>query len=264
MEFIALDVETANSDMASICQIGAVRVRGDEVVEAFDKLVDPEDYFDSFNVEIHGIDEQAVADAPCYGDISSELAEFLRGGVVVTHTGFDRVAIRQAAEASGVSTPDCVWLDSARVVRRTWEEFAWKGYGLANVCRALGYEFRHHDALEDAKAAAYVMLAAFDKSGIDLDGWLTRVEQPIDPSRVGSRVTIGREGNPEGALFGEVLVFTGELQVPRRDAADMAAKIGCQVAAGVTKKTTLLVVGDQDIKRLAGHEKVPSTARRKR
>lgn len=35
----------------------------------------------------------------------------------------------------------------------------------------------------------------------------------------------------------------------------MAAQIGCQVGANVTKKTTLLVVGDQDIKRLAGHER---------
>ncbi len=84
MEFVALDVETANPDMASICQIGAVRVRAGVVVETFDTLVDPEDYFDSFNVDIHGIDEQAVAGAPCFGDVCSELAEFLRGGVVVT------------------------------------------------------------------------------------------------------------------------------------------------------------------------------------
>src|ERR1035437_6472413 len=38
-------------------------------------------------------------------------------------------------------------------------------------------------------------------------------------------------------------------------AADMAAKIGCTVDDGVNRKTTILVVGDQDIKKLAGHEK---------
>ena len=36
---------------------------------------------------------------------------------------------------------------------------------------------------------------------------------------------------------------------------DIAAAIGFQVTSGVTKKITLLVVGDQDIKKLAGHEK---------
>ena len=51
------------------------------------------------------------------------------------------------------------------------------------------------------------------------------------------------------------MVFTGALDMPRHEAADMAAKIGCRVSSGVTKDTTILVVGDQDIERLSGHEK---------
>jgi DNA polymerase III subunit epsilon len=89
-------------------------------------------------------------------------------------------------------------------------------------------------------------LAAIEKTGIDLDGWLNRVEKPIDPLSY----DISREGNPEGFFYGEVLVFTGALDIPRREAADMAAKIGCIVADGITKNTTILVVGDQDVKRL--------------
>jgi DNA polymerase-3 subunit epsilon len=147
------------------------------------------------------------------------------------------------------------WLDSARVARRVWKECAWKGYGLYNVCKILGYDFRHHDALEDAKAAAHILLAAVNESGLDVDGWLRRVRQPIDPTAGSSAPAIRREGNPEGALYGEVVVFTGALEIPRREAADLAATIGCQVASGVTNKTTMLVVGDQDIKKLAGHEK---------
>ena len=83
------------------------------------------------------------------------------------------------------------------------------------------------------------------------------MRQPIDPtSRSGGfDLAVKREGNPEGPLYGEVLVFTGALSMPRSQAADLAAVIGCQVATAVTKKTTMLVVGDQDIKRLAGHEK---------
>lgn len=51
------------------------------------------------------------------------------------------------------------------------------------------------------------------------------------------------------------MVFTGSLEIPRREAADLAAAVGCEVAKSVTKQTTLLVVGDQDIRRLAGREK---------
>ncbi|MEI9966039.1 MAG: BRCT domain-containing protein [Caulobacteraceae bacterium] len=77
----------------------------------------------------------------------------------------------------------------------------------------------------------------------------------VSPRPSASRRTteerITRTGNPDGPLAGEVLVFTGALSMPRREAADMAAAVGCEVDAGVTKETTLLVVGDQDVARLA-------------
>jgi DNA polymerase-3 subunit epsilon len=51
------------------------------------------------------------------------------------------------------------------------------------------------------------------------------------------------------------LVFKGALELPRRKAADLAATAGCKVDSGVTKKTSLLVVGDQDARKLVGHQK---------
>lgn len=56
-------------------------------------------------------------------------------------------------------------------------------------------------------------------------------------------------------MFGEVLVFTGSLQIPRREAASLASEIGCEVKNSVTQKTTILVVGDQDISKFSGREK---------
>jgi DNA polymerase-3 subunit epsilon len=64
-----------------------------------------------------------------------------------------------------------------------------------------------------------------------------------------------RDGNPEGVLFGEIAVFTGTLSMPRSEAADVAAAAGCRVDAGVTKETTLLIVGDQDLWKLHGYSK---------
>lgn len=257
MEFVALDVETANADMASICQIGLARYENGSLVEEWKTCVDPEDYFDGINILIHGIDEATVKGAPTLPCIASCLCDRLSGRVSVCHTHFDRVSLRQAFAKYNLPAPGFTWLDSARVARRAWTEFAKGGYGLRNVCEFLGYEFTHHDALEDAKAAAQVLLAAMAKTGLDVAGWLKRVEQPIFPSSASrsERPGISRDGNPEGALYGEVLVFTGALSISRNEAADMAANIGCAVADGVTKNTTILVVGDQDVRKLAGQEK---------
>ena len=247
MDFIALDFETANADMSSICQIGLADFKNGLLQEEWKTYIDPEDFFDEINVSIHGIDESTVEGSPILPDVSNRLYNYLDGRIVVCHTHFDRVALHQACFKYNLHTPSCTWLDTARVTRRTWEQFAWSGYGLLNVCDSLGYQFTHHDALEDAKAAAHILCAAVAKTGIDLQSWLKRVEQPIYPID-----PIAREGNPEGSLFGEILVFTGALALPRRESADMAAKIGCTVANGVTKDTTILVVGDQDVKKLAG------------
>ncbi len=261
MDFVAIDVETANPDMASICQIGLVRYRGGGLADEWVTFVDPQDYFADINVSIHGIDEGAVKGAPTFPEVSSKLGGYLQNSIVVCHTHFDRLALLQAGVRSRVNLPECIWLDSARVVRRTWKECAWKGYGLASVCKKLGYEFKHHDALEDAKAAAFIIVAAIQETGVSLDEWLTRVKQPIYPGSGSTGADIRRDGNSEGPFSGDVLVFTGALEIPRREAADMAAAAGFTVSSGVTKKTTILVVGDQDVTKLAGHSK--STKHRK-
>lgn len=252
MRFTAIDVETANADMASICQIGIAQFSAGTLAAEWKTYVDPQDYFDIINTSIHGIDEDAIAGAPTFDQLTDRINALLNDQVVVTHTHFDRVAIHQAAQRWKVSTPNCRWLDSARVARRAWAECAHSGYGLASICERLGYEFKNHDALEDAKASAHVLLTAMAKSGLDLDGWLSRVRQPLDLAKA---VPVARDGNPDGLLYGEVLVFTGALQMPRREAATLASGIGCEVDTGVTQRTTLLVVGDQDVQRLAGHSK---------
>jgi DNA polymerase III subunit epsilon len=95
-------------------------------------------------------------------------------------------------------------------------------------------------------------------TGIDLNEWHSRVLLPINPAGNNSRSSTSkcaRPGNPSGPLCGETIVFTGTLTMVRDQAAERAANAACDVADNVTKATTLLVVGDQDIRLLAGHNK---------
>jgi len=256
MNFVAIDVETANADYSSICQIGMARYVDGALADEWETYVDPEDMFDPVNIAIHGITPARVRGAPTLPCMAGRLHNWLDGAVALCHTHFDRVAVQQACIRYRLQPPACTWLDSARVARRTWAQCAYRSYGLGSVCCILGYEFRAHDALEDAKAAGHILLQACSETGLDVRKWLTRVEQRINldaPDLSAER--IAREGNPEGPLFGEVLVFTGTLNMSRRIAADVAAGLGCKVHPRVTKHTTILVVGDQDVQRLAGHEK---------
>lgn len=251
-DFTVVDVETANSDLASICQIGIATFRAGALSGEWKSLVNPEDYFDPINISIHGIDEEQVANAPVWSLVFPEVQHLLSEDIVVSHTAFDRASLRKACAKYGLAEISGCWLDSACVSRRAWSDTARSGYGLASVAARLGIEYKAHDALEDARCAGEILLRAIAETGLSVAQWLVRVQQPIDPAAGGP---IRRPGNPEGPLFGEVVVFTGSLSLPRHVAADLAAGGGCQVDPGVTKHTTLLVAGDQDVRKLSGHDK---------
>ena len=132
MDFVALDVETANADCSSICQIGIARFEDGFLAEEWSSLVNPEDYFDSFNVSIHGITEDMVEGSPVFPDLVEEIRGRLEGRTTLSHTPFDRVALSQACSKYGLEGFECTWLDSARVARRAWAQFARRGYGLVS------------------------------------------------------------------------------------------------------------------------------------
>ena len=254
LTFNVVDVETANVDRSSICQIGIVHVVDGEIRDQWQSLINPEDWFDPWNVGIHGIDEAAVHGCPTLPETHEELRRRLQGSVLVSHTAYDRTAFRRAMNKYGLEQLQVIWMDSARIARRAWpDRYGARGWGLANISKDLGISFRHHDAQEDARAAAHIVLRACLDTGLDIETWLQRLQQSIRPSH--SPLDVKREGNPDGELYGHVLVFTGTLTIPRAEAADLAAHVGCTVAQNVTKKTTMLVVGVQDRNKLNGYEK---------
>jgi DNA polymerase-3 subunit epsilon len=252
MKFYTLDVETANPDYSTICQIGIGTFDEGNIIDSWKTYVDPEDYFDGMNISIHGIDEETVMGAPKFPEIYSKLKEKIEENVVVHHMPFDRVAFHRVCEKYALEPFNVKWLDSAAIARRTWEQFSHKGYGLSNLSAFLGIQFQHHDALEDSIAAGKVFLEASKKTGLGIDEWLLRISKPIHSA---STVTLNLSGNTEGLLYGETIVFTGTLCIPRLDAAKLAAEAGCNVADSVNKTTTILVLGKQDSWKLKGEDK---------
>ena len=170
--FNAIDVETANADPSSICQIGIVRIRDGEIKEQLSLLVNPEQGFNPVNVRLHGIDEARVRDSETLPQVALRLRRLLEGAVLVSHTEFDRVALDGAMRRYGLAPIRATWLDSAMIARRAWPEKFGRRWSLAVVAGSLGITFRHHDAVEDARAAGEIVLRASRRTRLDIDGWL--------------------------------------------------------------------------------------------
>ena len=255
--FNAIDVETANPDRSSICQIGIAHIENGKIVDQWESFIDPETWFDSSNILLHGISEDDVENSPTIPEVQDELRKRLHGSVLIHHSPFDKVALNRAMERYNLELLQVQWLDSVKIARRAWPEYKKDGgHGLENLARKRGISFKHHNALEDAIAAARIVLDACDVSKTDIPGWLERINQPTS-SRRDKPKPIKLEGNIEGKLDGEAIVFTGTLEklgMTRKEVAELAKCAGADVKTTISKQVTMLVVGTQDMRQLQGHQ----------
>lgn len=164
--FFALDVETANTQRGSICQLGIAGVRHNNTIETWTSYVDPQT--DDWScTRIHGITGDHVLGAPLIADLLDLWDARLMDVVIYQHSGFDKAAIAAACRTYQRDAPDWTWRDSVQVARKAWPELKGNGgHGLASLKRHLNLSFRHHDAGEDARAAAQVVLAAEAHTGV--------------------------------------------------------------------------------------------------
>lgn len=158
MDFVAIDFETANSKRASVCAVGLVDVRGGKIVDEYYTLVNPHDDFDYFCIAVHGITPDQVENAPSFADIWPELSRRIEDRVLVAHNAsFDMSVLRRSAETLGLELPPIRYMCSCLLARKIWPEMP--NHKLNTVTRQLGLNaFKHHDALEDARAAARIFL----------------------------------------------------------------------------------------------------------
>jgi DNA polymerase III subunit epsilon len=167
LDFTAIDFETANSNSASACSVGLVKVRDGEVVDQAGWLIKPPfgyDGFNEWNTRIHGIMAPDVADALLWSEQLPDLVAFADGDALVAHNaGFDMGVIKAACAASFVDCPDFRYLCSLRVARKTYNL---DSYRLPVAAMAAGFEdFHHHDALDDSRACAAIVIHAAGRAG---------------------------------------------------------------------------------------------------
>ena len=260
MDFCALDVETANQDRSSICQIGIVRFRDGKPVAEYEALINPEMLFDPFNTRVHGIGEDDVKSSPTFAGRWPEILDFIAGDVVVSHSSFDKTALSRAATRYDFEPLSNPWLDSAKVVRRVWEQFKKSGYGLKNLASAFDIEFEHHDALADARTCGIILVKALEDNQTDIDHWLSFISSSAGKKykRYPSKSDLllkDQQPNEDGPYYGQHILFTGALSIPRHEAQQMAITVGFKVLSSMSKKVDFLVVGDQNPDALKGFAK---------
>jgi DNA polymerase-3 subunit epsilon len=170
LTFCVVDLETTGGSAqggSMITEIGAVKVRGGEVVGEFQTLVNPHTQIPAFIAVLTGITNSMVADAPPIESALPAFLEFAQGCVLVAHNApFDVGFLKHFAELQGRPWPALEVLDTAKLARRVITRDDAPNCKLSTLARLFNAGTTpNHRALSDARATVDVLHGLMERLG---------------------------------------------------------------------------------------------------
>lgn len=157
--YVVVDIETTGGHLPyhRITELGAVKMRGGEVVEKFQSLVNPERRISREIEQLTGISNEMVAVAPKFHEVAAAFSQFTQDCIFVAHNvAFDYGFIQseyERLEQKFVRPYIC----TKAGIKKHYPGL--ESYGLKNLCAHFGISLvNHHRALADAEAAAGLLL----------------------------------------------------------------------------------------------------------
>lgn len=153
--FVIIDIETTGSKFPGnrIIDLAIIRHNGKEVVSEWHTLLRPDVAIPPFVIELTGISEEMVADAPLFQEVVVDVIAQLRDCTFVAHdVNFDYTFLRHELKEVGY-TLEMEKICTLKNSRKFLPGQA--SYSLGRLCTSLGIVVdQRHRAIGDARATA--------------------------------------------------------------------------------------------------------------
>lgn len=167
--FVIVDLETTGGSAADcgITEIGAVKVRGGQVLGEFQTLVNPGHLIPPFIASLTGITNAMVASAPPVAGAMHAFLEFAADSVLVAHNApFDVGFLRAACAAHSITWPRFTVVDTAKLARQLLHKDEVRNHKLSTLAVWVRSTTEpNHRALSDARATTDVLHGLIDRLG---------------------------------------------------------------------------------------------------
>ncbi len=170
--FVVVDLETTGGSHSSsaITEIGAVKIRGGEIIGEFQTLVNPESPIPAFITVLTGITDAMVIAAPKIGEALFSFLEFAgspEDTVLIAHNApFDIGFLKAAALQCATPWPKFQVIDTARIARYVVTRDEAPNCKLGTLAAFFGASTNpDHRALSDARATVDVFHGILDRLG---------------------------------------------------------------------------------------------------
>lgn len=151
-DYVVMDIETTglNPRTDKIIELGAAKVRNGEVIGTFSQYINPGRSLPSRIVELTGIRDVDLQDAPYIEEVMDEFMTFVSDDILLGHNLiFDYSFVKKAA-VNQKKTFDKKGIDTLRIARRFLTELESRRLGY--LCEYYQIELSAHRALNDALA----------------------------------------------------------------------------------------------------------------
>ncbi len=164
IDFCAIDFETATHERNSACEVGICVVENGVITQTKNWLIKPPSfpYFNSRNIDVHGIQPSDVKDAPTFDELWYEIEDLLRGNLMIAHNAsFDAGVLRGCLDYYGLFKPKLDYVCSIQIAKKSWGNLP--KYGLKSLAELHQINFTHHRAGADAEVCAKLSLLGFER-----------------------------------------------------------------------------------------------------
>lgn len=152
--YVAFDVETPNSRNDRMSAIGVVVVENGEQTLNFYSLVNPEEPFDAFNIQLTGITPRMIRNQPTFPVLWELLRPLLDRGILCAHNAvFDLGVLGKCLRDYGIDwKPAAEYVCTCQMGRKLLPQA--ENHRLNTLAELLDLPLQHHNALSDTKACA--------------------------------------------------------------------------------------------------------------
>lgn len=159
--YVCIDLETTGLDPKrdKIIEIGAVRVDAGQITAWWESFVNPRRKLEERIVELTGIRDEQLADAPKIDEVLPEFFDFVEDRVLLGHSVLFDFSFLKKAAVNERLTFERQGIDTLKIARKYLQDL--ESRSLGHLCQHYRISHSAHRALEDAKAtvALYGRLA---------------------------------------------------------------------------------------------------------
>lgn len=158
-DFAAIDFETANGQLSSVCSVGIAVVRNGVITDRFYSLIQPEpNYYSYSNSQIHGLTNEDTDKEAVFPYVWQQVEPLIEGLPLVAHNkGFDEACLKAVFKTYQMDYPDYRFYCTLQASRKQLKHLP--NHQLHTVAEDCGYILtNHHNALADAEACAEIAI----------------------------------------------------------------------------------------------------------